>query len=624
MKLRTQILLGFLFILVLTLFLTAIYTYYLERMGKAANGVLTDNYRSIKNSEQMIISLVKIDQVAIRLVAAQGYDDSLLLSIIKKENTLFEKYVQNAKENSKEEGEDEIINSIGDRWIAYRQSQDKLLDLGLSNNNIILNELQKNSELLRDACLALIDLNHTAIGKKDRVVQNLYKEAKIYVYIIAFLVLALAAFVIVSIPQRIVKPMQEITFKMNEIAQGKYGDRLPVQSQNEFGEMAQAFNLMSEKLKDYEQSNLTELQAQKSRIEYIINHLSDGLIILDENKVIVRVNPAAENILGLEDWDLIGKRIEDLGQKYSVLNSIVQSLEGVGPTKKRESAEGGRNFLEVKVAEDKSEYFTKEVQYLYNKQNSADRKSIGYIVTLKNITSFKKSDEAKSNFLAVVSHELKTPLSAMNMSLMLLQDPRMGELSEEQSQLTASMKREVQRLIKMVSELLDLSKVESGNMELDKQRVLPELIVEYALAPIDIVLREKEVHLHRTIAHLMPKLMADPDKVSWVLSNFLTNAIRYTRTGGDIWLEVLQDDEHLEFAVQDEGPGIPDAFKSKVFNKFFQLNNFEKGKKNKGGLGLGLAISKEVVEAHGGEIGVTSDEGKGCRFYFRLPIEIDA
>jgi len=487
----------------------------------------------------------------------------------------------------------------------------------------VVNELQKHSEALRDACILLIDLNHLAISKKDKIVQDLYYEAKIYVYILAFLVLVVAAFAIISIPGRIVKPIQEITGKMNEIAQGKYGDRLGVQSNSEFSEMAKAFNLMSEKLKDYEQSNLIELQAQKSRIEYIINHLSDGLVILDENKVIVRVNPAAETILGLEDWDLIGKSVEALGKKHSVLNDIFHSLEGVGPAKKKEASEGARNFIEIKVAEDKSEYFTKEVQYLYNKQNSADRKSIGYIVTLKNITSFKKSDEAKSNFLAVVSHELKTPLSAMNMSIMLLQDPRLGELTEEQSQITASMKREVQRLIKMVSELLDLSKVESGNMELDKHKVLPELIIDYALAPIDMVLREKEIHLHRTVFHLMPKLIADPDKVSWVLSNFLTNAIRYTRTGGNIWLEVLQDDEHLEFAVQDEGPGIPDAYKSKVFNKFFQLNNYEKGKKNKGGLGLGLAISKEVVEAHGGEIGVTSDEGQGCRFYFRLPIDIE-
>ncbi|MDN4165091.1 ATP-binding protein [Cytophagales bacterium LB-30] len=619
MKLKTQIVLGFLFILLLSLLLTGVYTYYLESIGKAANGVLTDNYRSIKSGEQMLVSLSKMDQMVARIALEQGYNDTILWDIIQKEEVLFEKYLAVAQETSLDSVELILVARIKDNW-EKRKTETRRLTSIYQNKKIYFSEIQRFSDAIREACVALIDVNHALTQNKDNMVQQLYQEAKVYVYLLLVLVLVLAIYAIVAIPSRIVKPVQVITDKMNDIALGKYGEKLVGQSNNELGEMAMAFNLMSDKLQEYEASNLAEIQAQKSRIEYIVNHLSDGLILLDENRIITRVNPAAESILGMDDWDLVGKNIEELSGNF-LISDIVNSLDLNQAERKKEAKEAPRNFIEVKKPSGKSEYYTKEILHLFTKNSQIEKRSLGYIVTLKNITSFKESEEAKSNFLAVVSHELKTPLSAMNMSLMLLQDERIGTLSDEQSQLANSMKKEVSRLMKMVSELLDFSKVESGNMELDTMLVLPDTIIDFALSPLEVVFREKNIHLYRTIGHLVSGIEVDPDKVSWVLANFFTNAIRYTEKDGNLWLEVLQDDNYLEFAVRDEGPGIAEADLNKVFNKFVQLDNLGKGRKNKGGLGLGLAISKEVVEAHGGEIGVSSELGKGCRFYFRLPIQ---
>jgi signal transduction histidine kinase len=279
-----------------------------------------------------------------------------------------------------------------------------------------------------------------------------------------------------------------------------------------------------------------------------------------------------------------------------------------------------KNFIKIINDEDKQEFFAKEIVSVYDSKSTFKRKFLGHIIMLKDVTSFKKSDEAKTNFIAVVSHELKTPLSAMNMSLMLLQDERLGSLNEEQTKLASSMKKEVQRLIKMVTELLDLSKVETGTIDLEKKLVSPELLIEYSTAPVEIQLKEKDIIILRNVSKDLPEIFVDPEKISWVLINFLSNAVRYSPPGGKITVGVVINENFMEFSVSDEGPGIEPENLSKVFNKFVQIAT--NGKKNKSGLGLGLAISKEVIDAHEGEIAVSSEIGKGSNFYFRIPINI--
>ena len=181
-------------------------------------------------------------------------------------------------------------------------------------------------------------------------------------------------------------------------------------------------------------------------------------------------------------------------------------------------------------------------------QDVDDRnKSLGYILLLKNVTYFKQSDEAKTNFIAVASHEFKTPLSAINMCLMLLQDKRFGSLNPEQDEIVASMKSEVQRLIKMVSELLDISKMETGNIELEKKLVSPHVLIDYSTAPFDAQLNEKEITLQREVDPQIPDFLADTEKISWVLINFLSNAIRYTPQGGSIIIEANSKNGQVEF-----------------------------------------------------------------------------
>ncbi len=618
MRLRTQIFSGFIFILLLTLILAGVSIYYLENVGQASERILEENYSSVKASEGLIVSLAKVDQILAKICLGSNYNEEILLEILEKEKVIFSNNLDICKTNISEVGERALVNDLVDKYEDYEQ---QLLDFKTTNDRVGLyfSVLQRKNEVLREACEELIALNHSALSNKDKVVQNLYFNAKVYVFVILILVLLISGLAIYKFPQLIVKPILDVTEKIKRVSEGDYEQQIPVDSDTELGNLSKAFNIMSVKLKEFEESNLEQIKAQKTRIETIIKSINDGLVILNENKDVILANNAASEILGIDENRLIGQNALELAQSNSVMQGLIETLEqnGNGDSNvETDEEQSSKNFIKVEQ-KDKQEFFTKDVIDVQDVDDHS--KSLGYILLLKNVTYFKQSDEAKTNFIAVASHEFKTPLSAINMCLMLLQDKRFGSLNPEQDEIVASMKSEVQRLIKMVSELLDISKMETGSIELNKKLVSPKVLMEYSSSPFDVQLSENNITLEQQIDPDLPDFLADTEKISWVLINFLSNAIRYTPEGGTIIIEANRLNGNVEFAVKDRGPGIPKHDLNKVFQRFVQLKT--NGEKNDKGLGLGLAISKEVITEHHGEIGVESEEGVGSRFYFTIPLE---
>jgi len=618
MKLRTQIFSGFIFILILFLILAGVSIYYLENVGQASERILKENYSSVKAAEELIVSLAKVDQILAKICLGSNYNEDILLKILEREKEIFSSNLEICKSNISEVGEQQLLNSLSEQYQDY---EGQLYDFNYTSDRVGLyfSVLQRKNEILRDACSNLIDLNHSALSNKDRVVRTLYTNAKVYVFVILIIVLFTSGLAIYKFPQMIVRPILDITDKIKRVADGDYKQQIPVDSDTELGNLSKAFNVMSVKLKEFEESNLEELKAQKTRIETIIKSINDGLVILNESKDVILANEAASLILGIPEKQLIGKNARELSRDNSVMRDLLDSLDQKDSGNKGADLEEeqSKDLIKIERQEGKQEFYTKDVIDVHDVDNQ--NKSLGYILLLKNVTYFKQSDEAKTNFIAVASHEFKTPLSAINMCLMLLQDKRFGKLNPEQDEIVVSMKSEVQRLIKMVSELLDISKMETGNIELDKKLVSPKVILDYSASPFDGQLSEKHITIKKVVDPEIPDFMADTEKISWVLINFLSNAIRYTPEGGKIVMEVKKRNGNVEFAVVDKGPGIAKQHHTKVFQRFVQLQS--NGKNNEKGLGLGLAISKEVITEHGGEIGVSSKPGAGSRFFFTLPLE---
>lgn len=614
MKIRTQIFSGFLLILFLTLILASATIYYLNYLGSASTKILEDNYRTVKATEQMVISLSKIDQILAKVCLGNNYNDSALIVILDREKNILNSNLKIARQNATNQAEVRLVSQMEDDYASYVHYIDDFKST-VDRVGLYFTVLQRLNEVIREDCVQLSALNHRDLKEKDRFAQAVFFRSKITVFFIMLLVLLIVSVALYRIPRQIVKPITQITEKIRKISQGQYQQKIEVDSNSELGRLAEAFNMMAVRLQEFEQINIEEVQAQKSRMESIIRSMKDGLLVLNEKKEIILVNDACLQLSGREEGQMLGQSLLELADKNPLLKELEASLHKAGGAQPH--SQEPHHFLKFEDKEGKKSFYTKEIMKVYSRDQSS-RKFLGHIITLKDITSYKESDEAKSNFIAVVSHELKTPLSALNMSLMLMSNTRFGSLNEEQRKTVTSMKQEVQRLVNMVTELLDLSKVENGRISLAKESINPRFLLNYSLAPVEAKFQEKQVRVVRELDEFLPDVFVDPEKISWVMINLLTNALRYSAEGGKVIISSRVDGEVVEFSVQDFGPGIAQEDLKRVFNKFVQLKT--NGKKNKNGLGLGLAISKEVVVAHGGQIFVESEPGAWTKFFFRIPV----
>jgi signal transduction histidine kinase len=223
--------------------------------------------------------------------------------------------------------------------------------------------------------------------------------------------------------------------------------------------------------------------------------------------------------------------------------------------------------------------------------------------------------EAKTNFIATISHELKTPISSLRLNLKLLDDPRIGELNEEQRDIIHALKEETLKMSGITSELLDLAQVETGNVPLNFQPVAPAEIIRYVKNPALNQAKSKHIQINFSVPDPLPEMYCDSEKTAWVLLNMLNNAILYSPDGSSIEVEVKQMKDSIRFMVRDFGMGIEEQYLQQIFEKYFRVP--DSGQK---GTGLGLAISKEFISKQQGNIWVESAPGKGSKFFFDLPV----
>jgi len=565
MRLKTKITLGVLFLYFMLLLVSVLGYYYLTNLNVKARTILQDNYESLEYSKNMLIAL-----------DALNTDRSSGLQT-------FEQQLHRQETNITEYGE-------GSATVQVRRAFEQLKkDSAVS---------QQELQAIRKSIYVIMDANMQAIVGKHESVKKTANNALLYIAVISGVCFLLGFTFVYNFPGYVANPIRELTIGIKGIADKKYSQRLHFKSADEFGELATAFNTMAQRLDDYEHSNLARIMFEKQRAEAVISSLKDATIGFDIKNIILFANTPALQLLNMPEQALIGKPAQEAA-KHNDLLSFLVNPQNTGPLKI--------------VVDGKECFFTKELVDI-----DYDNERIGYIIVLKNITSFREQDLAKTHFIATVSHELKTPLASSDFSLKLLEDERIGHLTSEQHELVESLKQDNLRMIKIVSELLNLSQVESGNIQLQPQPVAPAQVLEYALDTVRKQAAQKQVNIQTHIPEQLPSILADVEKTAWVLVNLLTNAIRYSPAGSAVQLTIAQTADTLTFSVKDEGKGIPAAFREKIFERFYQVPGTHTQKSS----GLGLAIAREFIEAQGGTIGVESEEGKGSLFYFSLPVAV--
>ncbi|PSR53798.1 PAS domain-containing sensor histidine kinase [Adhaeribacter arboris] len=584
MNIKTKLSLGLSFLFAVILLLAGLGAYYANRLAAESKEVLKDNYESLEYGKNML------QASEVFLLA----DTSAYPLAIK----TFETNLQRQLNNLTEVGEQEITLSVNENFDALKKELVPKKDQGTVNSLIAA---------IRQDVFQLTDINMQAIVRKNNVAQKTADRVIMYLVIIGTFSILVTLTFIINFPGYIANPIRELSESIKQIANRNYEQRLHFAANDEFGELADAFNQMARKLDEYEHSNLARIMFEKRRIETIINNMSDAIIGLDEKNTILFSNNEATLLLGLTDADLVGKYAPDVALHNDLLRHLL--------------SENGQEPLKI-FDDGKESYFAKDVIGIKSPTTATEtEKVIGQVIILKNITQFRELDLAKTNFIATISHELKTPISSIKMSLKLLRDERVGSVNPEQQKLLEHITEDSDRLLRITGELLNLAQVETGNIQLHCRQTLPKEIIQYAVQAIRFQAEQKQVKLETNIPNELPPVNSDLEKTAWVLVNFLSNAIRYSPEQASIIISAgyvtSASNRFVRFSVQDFGRGIDARYKDRIFDKFFQVPDADS---IKGGTGLGLAISKEFITAQGGAIWVESELGEGSVFSFSLPV----
>lgn len=582
MKIKTKLRLGFGFLFVVILFFGGISLYYMNEISKRSKLILKDNYETLNYTSKMR-AILDGNTLPLPLRAMQQFDEQLALE----------------GENVTEAGEGKAVNALKTAYIA------------MVNPLATLTERQGALNKIRGQLKLIDDLNMNAIVRKNEAAQAAIERAAMYVIFAASICFLILFSFIVNFPGFVANPLREFADAIREISRKNYKQRLEFKGSDEFSELAASFNIMASELNKWESSNLAKIQSEKLRIETIIEQMQDAIVGLNEKQEILFFNKVAGQLMNLDQREVVGMDAMELRKKNDLLNRILQEKGTDKPMKI--------------YADHRESYFQLERREIMvpSYDDSGDNatvltgKAAGQVYILKNITQFKELDEAKTNFIATVSHELKTPISSIKMSLKLMDDERVGTMNPEQKELVQHIREDCGRLLKITSELLDLAQVETGNLQLNFVKSDPRKIAIYAMDAVRFQAEQKSIELELVSRNNLPQVYVDIEKTAWVLVNFLSNALRYSAEKSKVVVQVIENGGAIEFSVRDFGKGIEEQYQKRLFDKYFQVPT---DGNNKSGSGLGLAISKDFIEAESGNIWVESAIGEGSRFCFALPV----
>ena len=336
-------------------------------------------------------------------------------------------------------------------------------------------------------------------------------------------------------------------------------------------------------------------------------HIADALFVTDRSHQIVWLNRFSEELFGVAAEQARGKpiaKVTGIGQLAPLLDDLFEQGAPLEPAFEKVEAvvrfSGRRYFFKVAVAP-------------LLEQAGFE----GALVQLTDITRFYEMEKFKGDYISIVSHEFRTPLTSVVLGVEMLRQGLLGELNERGEEVFDAIGEDCQRLTKLVDNLLELSRIESGTIYIQAEPVDAAELVQEAVRPLKLQAEKKGIALVTELPQAVPPVAADFNKTVWVLTNLIGNALRYTEAGGTITVRVRVGAWRLYFSVQDTGCGIPPQYRDQIFEKFIQVRG---PAKRKGGAGLGLAIAKEIVTAHGGEIWVESEVGVGSTFTFSFPL----
>jgi signal transduction histidine kinase len=607
MSLRAKLLLALAPLVLVLIALGVVSVRSITGLAEGSQLILQDNYRSVLAAQRMKEAIERTDSAALFLVAGHR-EEALAQATPNLER--FEAELLTQQANITEPGEADATRELRGEWDGYRVLFGDFIAArrGTDLNALYFQRLFPAFGRVKAAADRILAINQDAmVLKSDRARRAAQQSIELMVgaTLGAFLVGLLASAGLVS---RLLRPLRVLTQAVRRIGEGDMEARAQVQVGDEIGKLAGEFNTMAQKLGEYRRSSLGDLLEAQQASQAAIDSLPDPVLVFATDGTLLNVNDAADALFHIE---VSGGQIDPLGRVPPDVRSMLERvrarvMSGKGPY----SPKGFEEAIPVDAAEG-TRYLLPRATPLYSETGGIS----GATVVLQDVTRLMRFDELKNDLVATVAHEFRTPLTSLRMAIHLCLEGAVGELTEKQADLLQTARNDCERLQSIVDDLLDLSRIRSGKVEVAPVPLTAKTLVEGVVAEQMPQAQDKGVRLRGTVVEPVLPVLADPERISLVLTNLIANAVSHSPRGAVVELRADPEDRRVRFQVLDQGTGIPPEYQERIFEKFFRVPG-TRGE----GIGLGLYISREIVRAHGGDMGVDSQPGHGSRFWFTLPV----
>jgi two-component system sensor histidine kinase ResE len=428
-------------------------------------------------------------------------------------------------------------------------------------------------------------------------VQRTIRRLRAQVIYAGLVSVALALVVALGLSQRISGPLHRMRRLAGEMAAGDFSQRLEMKSSDEVGELGRSFDSLADSL----QETLDQLQQEQARLRGILASVAEGIIAVDTEGAVTMINPQAAMLLGADQERALGRSVGELGLPEEVSQRFSECLCGSRLCSVEFQLPNPHRHLVLQVA---------PLRARESGRGAA-------VAVVRDVTAARRLDEMRRQFITDASHEIKTPLTAVGGFAAAIAEGVAAD-AQEQKRCASLIVREVERLNRLVNDLLDLSRIESGAVELTFEEVDLLELISSAVEAFQAQAREKDIEVEMDIPSDLPWVRADGDRIYQVLVNLISNALRFSQPGCRIAIAAECTDGQVRVEVRDTGPGIPADQLPYIWERFHRADTARS--RQDGGTGLGLAIVRSIVEAHGGSVSAQSVLGEGATFIFTLPM----
>jgi len=469
--------------------------------------------------------------------------------------------------------------------------------LNLSNNNDLTNRFNAlRNGLIDEHRKALETINTAQAQARERamVIATVLGLVGVAVLIIGFITAH-------GIARRFGAPIEALAKAADNIGKGNFEVVLPLSSATEMNLLTRRFGIMAEALRQHQATNVDELLAGQQRLQAVLDSIDDGLLMIDQEGRLEHLNPVAQRQLGWDEGRL-GQPLGEALQRPELDQQLLTVLRGG-------SLERLPEDLSVDI-----EGETRLLTYSLTPVSQPKGPILGAVMVLHDVTEQRAFERVRSEFVLRASHELRTPVTGMHMAFGLFLERAHFDAQSREADLLNTVNEEMQRLMQLINDLLNFSRYQNGMQKLTLAPCDLQEMLEQAQARFADRANAKDVEFVIDLQSPLPRLNADQAQLERVLDNLIDNALRHTPIGGQIRLQARRHGERVIISVEDNGEGIAYSQQGRIFEPFVQVG------RKKGGAGLGLALCKEIVQLHGGRIGVYSRPGQGTQFYMALPL----